>query len=33
MSKFKLALIGYGGMGKQHIKRIENNKLYSKYLK
>lgn len=26
MSKFKLALIGYGGMGKQHIKRIENNK-------
>lgn len=28
MKKLKLALIGYGGMGKQHIKRIEkNNKL------
>lgn len=28
MKKIKLALIGYGGMGKQHIKRIEsNNKL------
>ena len=26
MTEIKVALIGYGGMGKQHVKRIQNNK-------